>query len=119
MQVDGAVKKGLASTVCLKKSSFPIRTLAARGLRRLTSQLGLVQSLHQKSLPLATSTSPRLIGGQPLLYKAPRSRPPSTVRAGVEGPTQGHDKDLQKKCLQAAVNLQERGWAVVEDVLTQ
>lgn len=123
MQVDGLGTKGVASTVCLKKSSVLFRASATRNFR-LTSQPGPVLrtfASDQKNLPFARPTSPRSIVGQPLFCKS-RSRPTqraSTVRAGVDSPTQSTDKDLRKKCLQAAVHLQERGWAVVEDVLTQ
>lgn len=119
MQVDGPVLKGDASIVRLKDSGARFR---ANAVRRLTSQPGPVSrtfASHQKTVLLAISTSPRHLVG-PLLYKDLRRPRPrvSAVGAGVVSPTQGQDKDLHKKCLQAAVHLQERGWAVVEDVLT-
>ena len=53
-------------------------------------------------------------------------RPHTRTRASVtEAPAQEPhntevvETDLHKKCLQAAIDLQEHGWAVVEDVLTQ
>lgn len=55
-----------------------------------------------------------------------RRRPYTRTRASVtEAPAQEPhntefiETDLHKKCLQAAIDLQEHGWAVVEDVLTQ
>lgn len=32
---------------------------------------------------------------------------------------EGVDADIYQKCLQAAVDLQERGWTIVEDVFSQ
>jgi hypothetical protein len=43
----------------------------------------------------------------------------------IDVPTQdaldvkGIEADLHKKCLQAAIDLQEHGWAIVEGVLSQ
>lgn len=123
MQIDELATKGVASIVCVKRVRVLFRASAARNFR-LTSQPGPVLrafASQQKDLPLANPTSARPTVGQPFLYKD-RCRPTqraSTVRAGVDSPTQSQDKDLREKCLQAAVHLQERGWAVIEDVLTQ
>ncbi len=32
---------------------------------------------------------------------------------------EGVEEDLHKKCLQAAIDLQQQGWAVVEGILSQ